>query len=443
MPKTRSAAGSLHLFDRRRVRAFRRDGHAWQKKGGSQTVREAHEKLKVGSETLINAYYCSREDAPRFQRRCYWLLDGDEGMVLVHYLDSGGGASGPGGVPEVAVRPPRRAAAAAAAAAFAAARAAGRDESGEDGGSSGEDDGGDSGSDADASDASAGVAPQPRAPPPQAPQAQAHGHAAGLDPWDGLSLPWLDADLEAVLCAPPPAAASRPAKRAAPEQRAWPVASALAAPQQQQQQQQLQAKLLDYAPRGDAAAGGSRMLLVLAGGMVSGPIVALFDRCVLLIRPCFSHRCSIASDIRHRPFSPVLQRGGAYAVGCAGRACVRGAAALCRRHGGAGARDAARGAAGRAPADAVCAAVRAGAVHVPRRGCCAGGAVLAVRLLCAAAAGARRRVDAPRSARRIEARHLLTLICFNEVAGHAKARSVAAALSLQALQNGGARRKLV
>lgn len=272
------------------MRAFRRDGHAWQKKGGSQTVREAHEKLKVGSETLINAYYCSREDAPRFQRRCYWLLDGDEGMVLVHYLDSGGGVSGPGGVPEVAVRPPRRAAAAAAAAAFAAARAAGRDESGEDGGSSGEDDGADSGSDADASDASAGVPPQPRAPPPQqaprqAPQAHAHA-AGGLDPWDGLSLPWLDADMEAVLGAPPPAAASRPAKRAAPEARAWPAASALAAPQQQQQ---LQAKLLDYAPRGDAAAGGSRMLLVLAGGMVSGPIVALFDRCVLLCAHRFMH----------------------------------------------------------------------------------------------------------------------------------------------------------
>ena len=42
------AGGSLFLFDRKAVRFFRRDNHNWRKKADGKTVRETHEKLKVG-----------------------------------------------------------------------------------------------------------------------------------------------------------------------------------------------------------------------------------------------------------------------------------------------------------------------------------------------------------------------------------------------------------
>jgi hypothetical protein len=146
------------------VRCFRRDGHDWQKKGVSQTVRETHEKLKVGERVLLNCYYCQGAEAERFQRRCYWLLEDavpaeegggaagepllqeepPAGVVLVHYLDTsamtwqqpgagearsgvdggGGGGEGAGAGVAVAPRPPRRRAALGAAAATAAAAAA-------------------------------------------------------------------------------------------------------------------------------------------------------------------------------------------------------------------------------------------------------------------------------------------------------------------------------
>ena len=32
---------------------------------------------------------CNLETAPGVQRRCYWLLENDEGIVLVHYLNAG------------------------------------------------------------------------------------------------------------------------------------------------------------------------------------------------------------------------------------------------------------------------------------------------------------------------------------------------------------------
>lgn len=43
------AGGSVFLFDRRAVRFFRKDGHSWRKKADGKTVRETHEKLKVGA----------------------------------------------------------------------------------------------------------------------------------------------------------------------------------------------------------------------------------------------------------------------------------------------------------------------------------------------------------------------------------------------------------
>eukprot|EP00884_Botryococcus_braunii_P020462 jgi/Botrbrau1/709/Bobra.160_2s0032.1 len=87
-PPTRPPGGSLFLFDRKTVRYFRKDGHNWRKKADGKTVRETHEKLKVGKKEMLNCYYSHAEhtDSLQLQRRCYWLLEGDDDVVLVHYL---------------------------------------------------------------------------------------------------------------------------------------------------------------------------------------------------------------------------------------------------------------------------------------------------------------------------------------------------------------------
>ncbi|EIE21793.1 CG-1-domain-containing protein [Coccomyxa subellipsoidea C-169] len=85
-PPQKPPGGSLFLFNRKTVRFFRKDGHDWRKKSDGKTVRETHEKLKVGNKEILNCYYAHAEDA--LQRRCYWLLDGDDNVVLVHYLSS-------------------------------------------------------------------------------------------------------------------------------------------------------------------------------------------------------------------------------------------------------------------------------------------------------------------------------------------------------------------
>ena len=43
--------GSLFLFNKRVLRFFRKDGHSWRKKKDGRTVGEAHERLKVLSNT--------------------------------------------------------------------------------------------------------------------------------------------------------------------------------------------------------------------------------------------------------------------------------------------------------------------------------------------------------------------------------------------------------
>ncbi len=47
---------------------------------------KVHEKLKLGSKEVLNCYYAHAEDG--MQRRCYWLLEGNDAIVLVHYLDT-------------------------------------------------------------------------------------------------------------------------------------------------------------------------------------------------------------------------------------------------------------------------------------------------------------------------------------------------------------------
>ncbi|XP_038724037.1 calmodulin-binding transcription activator 3-like isoform X2 [Tripterygium wilfordii] len=94
-PPNRPAGGSLFLFDRKVPRYFRKDGHRWRKKKDGKTVKEAHEKLKTGSVDVLHCYYAHGEDNGNFQRRCYWMLDGQlEHIVLVHYRDVKESSSG-------------------------------------------------------------------------------------------------------------------------------------------------------------------------------------------------------------------------------------------------------------------------------------------------------------------------------------------------------------
>ncbi|XP_072982150.1 calmodulin-binding transcription activator 3-like isoform X1 [Typha latifolia] len=87
-PPYKPSGGSLFLFDRKTLRYFRKDGHNWRKKRDGKTVQEAHEKLKCGSVDVLHCYYAHGEDNENFQRRSYWMLDGQlEHIVLVHYRD--------------------------------------------------------------------------------------------------------------------------------------------------------------------------------------------------------------------------------------------------------------------------------------------------------------------------------------------------------------------
>lgn len=94
------------LYSRKKVR-YRRDGYCWKKRKDGKTTREDHMKLKVqGTEvsstlpathqsTPCNAYcfsqciygcYVHSAILPTFHRRCYWLLQNPD-IVLVHYLN--------------------------------------------------------------------------------------------------------------------------------------------------------------------------------------------------------------------------------------------------------------------------------------------------------------------------------------------------------------------
>ncbi|XP_010491568.1 PREDICTED: calmodulin-binding transcription activator 1 isoform X2 [Camelina sativa] len=94
---TRPASGSLFLFDRKVLRYFRKDGHNWRKKKDGKTIKEAHEKLKVGSVDVLHCYYAHGEGNENFQRRCYWMLEQDlMHIVFVHYLEVKGNRTSQG-----------------------------------------------------------------------------------------------------------------------------------------------------------------------------------------------------------------------------------------------------------------------------------------------------------------------------------------------------------
>ncbi|KAL3634646.1 hypothetical protein CASFOL_021700 [Castilleja foliolosa] len=88
-PMNLPKSGTIVLFDRKKLRNFRKDGHNWKKKKDGKTVKEAHEQLKVGDKERIHVYYAHGEDSSTFVRRCYWLLDKSlEYVVLVHYRET-------------------------------------------------------------------------------------------------------------------------------------------------------------------------------------------------------------------------------------------------------------------------------------------------------------------------------------------------------------------
>ncbi|KAA0031481.1 calmodulin-binding transcription activator 2 isoform X2 [Cucumis melo var. makuwa] len=100
-PPDRPSSGSLFLFDRKVLRYFRKDGHKWRKKKDGKTVREAHEKLKVGSIDVLHCYYAHGEENENFQRRSYWMLEEHlMHIVFVHYLEVKGNRTNVGAVVE-------------------------------------------------------------------------------------------------------------------------------------------------------------------------------------------------------------------------------------------------------------------------------------------------------------------------------------------------------
>ncbi|XP_067051115.1 calmodulin-binding transcription activator 1-like isoform X2 [Acropora muricata] len=84
--RDRPENGSMFLFDRSKVKNYRKDGYTWKKRRSGNTIREDHTRLKVDGIECLSVLYTHSALVPTFHRRCYWMLQNPQ-IVLVHYLN--------------------------------------------------------------------------------------------------------------------------------------------------------------------------------------------------------------------------------------------------------------------------------------------------------------------------------------------------------------------
>mmetsp|Transcript_4941 Transcript_4941/g.7440 ORF Transcript_4941/g.7440 Transcript_4941/m.7440 type:complete len:1070 (-) Transcript_4941:128-3337(-) len=71
-------SGSIFMYDRRKCKRFRRDGHNWVTRKSAGRIREDHVKLMVGGVQRVAAAHAHSADSSAFHRRTYHLLNVDE-----------------------------------------------------------------------------------------------------------------------------------------------------------------------------------------------------------------------------------------------------------------------------------------------------------------------------------------------------------------------------